>query len=314
MPLRVTVILNPTAGFSRARRRAQRSLDRLAASGIELEIERTERPRHATELARTAALRGDSEIAAIGGDGTAWEVLNGLFDPDLAKRRADGVRPRLAILPVGTGNSLMNDLSENGADTVIDALEQGRTRTLDLFRFSAVTEEGEPWQCHLLGNLSLGFPAEVVEITYRRFKGLGAMGYTLGFLAALSGYRPIEIGVSFDLENDADLKAPPERHAFLAVNNNPTFGGNMRFAPDARVDDGLADVFQIDPVSRFELLKTFPRIYRGTHVDHPAVHSRLARQVHFHCPGPIEVLIDGELERLEPKSLEVLPQAIDLFV
>jgi diacylglycerol kinase (ATP) len=306
----LTVILNPAASSGRAERRAASALARLADGGFEIEVQRTERAGHGVELAAAACAAGVRDIATIGGDGTAFEVLNGIFQ---ARSEPGGVDCRLAILPFGTGNSMVHDLTQGddaaGAATVVEALLAGRTRAIDCFELTGVDLAGLPVRRFILGNLSLGFPADVVALTSRRFKRLGQMGYSLGVLATLWRYRPIELGLDFADGRGLERR----RYAFVVVNNNPTFGGNMLMIPDALVDDGLADVGLIEPVGRWQLLKTFPKIFRGTHTDHWAVSFRLTDELTIDTDGPVDVLFDGEIEHFAPKKLEVHRRALEIY-
>jgi diacylglycerol kinase (ATP) len=105
-------------------------------------------------------------------------------------------------------------------------------------------------------------------------------------------------------------EARSESLVLLCACNNQYVGGDMRMAPQAAVDDGLLDLVTVGAVGRLDLVRTFPRIFAGTHVDHPAVTLRRAGAIAFDLEAPVDVMIDGESLRLRLESVEVVPAAI----
>lgn len=299
------VILNPAAGNGRGRRRVEPALERLRAAGHDVEVRETRGPGHARALARELVEQGERGAIAAGGDGTVYEVLDGLLSR--GAETFEGERPWLGILPVGTGNSLVQDLAPDGLDSAVDALVGGRRRVLDLLRLEADEPEGSTITVHVAGNVCLGFPADVAALSNRRLKTLGAFGYSAAVLLQLGRLGTLDLSIKLD---DGALES--KRVAFLCVHNSPSFGGTMHVAPDARVDDGLLDVVEVDPVGRLELLRVFPKVFSGRHRDHPKVHFRRARRVELDTGGVLEVLTDGEVRPLLPRAVELLPASLDL--
>ncbi len=297
------VVVNPRAGHGRCGRRAGGLANTLRRHGVRFDLVTTREPGHATELARAGVEGGTRGLVAVGGDGTAYEVLNGALAP--ATDRA----PHIAVVPFGTGNSLIRDLAPGGAAQVIDAIASGRARRCDVLRLTATGGDGEPVVRFVFGNCSLGFPATVAELTNRRLKGLGVLGYTAAVLVSLFRLGTIDVHLGID-----GAPAAPGERCFVCCNNNVSFGGTMRIAPGARIDDGLLDLVEVSPLSRFELLRAFPRVFRGTHTSHPAVTVTRARMVRFAAPGPMPVLLDGEIETLRPLELAVVPAAVGLVL
>jgi diacylglycerol kinase family enzyme len=126
---RFLAIVNPAAGGGRCGRLADSALERVRRAGIELDVVLTSRSGEAVELVRSAYQRGVRHFLAVGGDGTAFEIVNGLFPEALA----DG-RPALGFLPLGTGNSFLKDFTERGVEHTIEALNNGSRRACDVIR------------------------------------------------------------------------------------------------------------------------------------------------------------------------------------
>lgn len=294
-------IVNPRAGAGRCARLVGPALERLRAGGLKLEVATTSGPGHGVSLAAQGFAGGCRRFLAVGGDGTAFEVLNGFLPASLAT----GERCALALLPLGTGNSFVGDLTTGGAETVIEALLLGRSRACDVLRMRNAAGEIR----YAIGQIALGFPGQVAALVNRRLKRFGTLGYTLGVLLELARLRPLQLGWRVD-------QGPARRGAvtFLFFNNNVTTGGNMRMAPGADPSDGVGDLLLVDPVSRTELLRTFPKLFTGRHVENPNVHQQRLKRLELDVAQELDVLVDGEVFRERPASVEIVPGAIDVVV
>ncbi len=153
-------IINPTAGGGRGGRRAPAAIERLRQLGLEVEVRQTSAPRDATHIASEAYARGYRKFIAGGGDGTCWEVLNGVA-PQGLEARPDR-RASLAVLPLGTGNSFLREFSDEGAEHTYRALADGRRRDCDVLRLTHA--EGRIYYVNLFG---FGFAADVTIRTHR---------------------------------------------------------------------------------------------------------------------------------------------------
>jgi diacylglycerol kinase family enzyme len=255
---------------------------------------------HAAELAAEAYSQSYSRFIAVGGDGTAHEILNGLFGRAKAQERIS-----LGFLPLCTGNSFLRDFAEDGADAAFRALLAGRSRSVDLIRLTHGSGE-----IYSLNILSLGFTADVGALTNRYFKPLGPLGYLLGVFVRVAQLRRR----SFTLRCDQDAEWDDRRALFLTFNNSKYTGGTMLIAPDADSTDGYIEFVRWGPVGRLGLLRTLPRLYDGSHIKHPLASRRAVRHVEFNLPGPVDVLIDGEIARLQCKAIDILPGALDVFI
>ncbi|MGH9738866.1 MAG: diacylglycerol/lipid kinase family protein [Candidatus Acidiferrales bacterium] len=293
-------ILNPAAGGGRCGRLAEGVIDRLRQSGVGVKVIRTSRAGEATELAREAYARGFRKFLAIGGDGTSFEIINGLFPEALT-----GGKPILGFLPLGTGNSFLRDFTTRGVEYTVEALRSGARRSCDVIRLRH--SDGE---IYFLNLLSLGFPAEVGALTNRRFKRWGEFGYILGVLAQLLRLRHSAFAHRLDAAVDWDRR----KCLFLTFSNSKFTGGKMMIAPHADSTDGKIEYVRWSPVGRLRLLWLFPRLFSGTHIQHPLASRAAAERVELDLQGPVNAMIDGEILTLQCRSLEILPGALDVAV
>ncbi|MGA9882249.1 MAG: diacylglycerol kinase family protein [Candidatus Acidiferrales bacterium] len=293
-------IINPVAGGGRCGKLAPDAIDRVQRNGIRVEVIRTSRAGEATELARDAYARGFRKFLAVGGDGTSFEIINGLFPEALT-----GGKPILGFLPLGTGNSFLRDFTTRGVEHTIGALRAGAHRTCDVIRLRH--SDGDIYFMNLL---SLGFPAEVGALTNRRFKRWGEFGYILGVLAQLVSLRHSAFAHRLDAAVDWDRR----ECLFLTFSNSKFTGGKMMIAPHADAADGQIEYVRWSPVGRLQLLRLFPRLFSGTHIQHPLASRAAAERVELDLQGPVNAMIDGEILTLQCRSLEILPAALDVVV
>jgi len=297
---RFFAIVNPAAGGGRSAKLAGPALSRLREKGLYIDVIESTGPGHAVQLASEAYDQGYRGFIAVGGDGTAHEILNGVF-----ANRSSVRRIALGFLPLGTGNSFLRDFTKDGAEASLQALLDGRTRQVDLMRLTHAT--GEIYSFNLL---SVGFTADVAAITNRYFKPFGHLGYLLGVFVRVVQLRRGIFSLRCDDETDWDER----RSLFLTFNNSKFTGGTMLIAPNADPTDGFIEFVRWGPIGRLGLLRMLPKLYDGTHVQHPLAERRAVRHVEFNVPVPVAVMIDGEVATLECRSLDILPGIVDIFI
>jgi len=290
-------IVNPAAGGGGAGGPLDDALARLREGGVEVEVRKTAARGHAAKIAGQAWSEGYRKFISVGGDGTSFEIVNGLFP--LAGRE----KPTLGFLPLGTGNSFLREFTDQGAEYAIDSLLRGRSRPCDVLRLRH--REGA---LHYINLLSVGFTADVAAMRLRRFSAWGELGYQTSILICLARFRRRSFPLSFDGQDKID-----ERPClFLTFNNSKFTGGTMMIAPQAATDDGLIEYVRWGPVSRLGLIRNLPGLYDGTHVRHPLAEVRKVRRVDFHLEEPVDVMVDGEVITLDCESLDVLPGALSV--
>jgi diacylglycerol kinase (ATP) len=297
---RFFAIVNPAAGGGKSAKLAGAALARLREKGLKIDVIASTGRGHAAALAREAHTQGYRHFLAVGGDGTAHEILNGVF---LKGRREE--RIALGFLPLGTGNSFLRDFTDRGAEASIEALVEGRKRPIDLLRLTHAG--GETYSFNIL---SLGFTADVGALTNRWFKPLGSLGYLLGVLVRVIQLkrRP------FALRSDGETEWDDRPSLFLAFNNSKYTGGTMLIAPQADPADGFIEFVRWGPIGRLGLVRALPRLYDGTHLRHPLASRKAVRHVEFNLPAPVDVMVDGEILSLECRALDILPSALDVFI
>jgi diacylglycerol kinase (ATP) len=293
-------IVNPAAGGGRARQLLPSALEQLHSAGIEVDLRETAGQGQATEIARKAWAEGHRKFISVGGDGTSFEIVNGLFPLP-----AGTDSPTLGFLPLGTGNSFLRDFSEKGMEYAMESLIAGRLRKSDVLRL-----RHKDGVLHYINLVSVGFTADVATMRARRFSAWGEFGYQTSIFICLARFRRRPFPLSVDGENTIDQRPC----LFLTFNNSKFTGGTMMIAPNAATDDGLIEYVRWGPIGRAGLIRSLPGLYDGTHTQHPLAEVRQVRRVDFHLDSAVDVMVDGEVITLHCESLDVLPGALNVVV
>jgi diacylglycerol kinase (ATP) len=293
-------IVNPAAGGGRSRKMLGPALDRLRAGGVTVDVSETQGAGDATRIAREAYGRGQRKFIAVGGDGTSYEVVNGLF-PEVG----EDDRPTLGFLPLGTGNSFLRDFSDRGVEHAIESLITKRTQACDVLRL-----RHRGGVLHYINLLSVGFPADVATLRARRFSGRGELGYVISIFLGLARFERRPFPMRVDCETEFDRR----RCLFLTFNNSKFTGGTMMIAPKAETNSGLIEYVRWGAIGRLGLMRNLPGLYDGTHIHHPLAERRAVRRVEFDLKAPVDVMIDGEVLTLHCEELDVLPGALNVVV
>jgi diacylglycerol kinase (ATP) len=293
-------IINPAAGGGRWRKLIAPALERLRTGGISVDLAETSRGGHASQIAADAYARGYRKFIAVGGDGTSYEIVNGLFPLSNSAER-----PTLAFLPLGTGNSFLRDFSNLGVEYAIEALLNHRVRSCDVIRLQHAT--GTLYYINLL---SVGFAADVASLRARRFSHWGELGYQASIFISLARLRRRPFPLRVDEQPEMDRRPC----LFLTFNNSKFTGGTMMIAPKAEVNDGLIEYVRWGPTGRLGLIRNLPGLYDGSHIQHPLAERRPAKRIDFSLSGPVDVMVDGEVLSLHCQTLDVLPSALNVVV
>jgi diacylglycerol kinase (ATP) len=300
----IALLVNPTAGKGRAAGVVARVTEELHLAGASVAILVGSDADEARALARQAVGDGVDAVVALGGDGMVHLALNVVA----------GTSTPLGIIPAGTGNDLANTLGlpvkdpAAAARLIGERLQGDGAWPMDAVRIRAEGSQpdgGRPpvWFGCVLG---AGFDSRVNDRANRMSWPHGRNRYNLAILGELRVFRPLP----FVLELDGERW---ETEAMLvAVGNAKSYGAGMKVTPDAEVDDGLVDVQVLGPISKPEFLKTFPKVFKGTHVDHPAVTIRRARVVSLSSPG-VTAYADGEYVADLPIVCETVPGAVQVL-
>jgi YegS/Rv2252/BmrU family lipid kinase len=288
--VRLVVIANPAAGKGSALRRLAPVCERLERLGVRVETRLTERSGHATSLARAAADDGAPIVAAFGGDGTAREVASGLV----------GSETMLGLLPFGSGNDLARSLGiPTSLDVASDVLTNGVPLAIDI---------GEDASGFFTGVCGIGFAAEVAHEANATRLFTGSAAYFAGVFTALMRLKPVAVTITLDDE------VVRTNAVFVMAQNTPYCGGGQLMAPDATLTDGKLDVVVVREIGRLDLVRTFPKVYSGRHVTHPAFDVYRSESVRVESAVPLLKILDGDVVGTEPMNATTRHAAIRVLV
>lgn len=285
----VALLVNPTSGMGRGARAATAALTRLRERGLSVNPMAGRDSAEAVAMAHQAVADGYDAIVAVGGDGMLHLVLQAVA----------GTSTPLGVIPAGSGNdfAMLLGLDPHRPETAAEVVARWNVRTVDAGRV------GASW---FAGVLSSGFDSAVNERANRMTWPKGRMRYNLAILAELRTFHALPFRLVLD-------GVPMEREAMLvAVGNGVSYGGGMRICPGAQIDDGLLAVTVLEKISKPEFLRVFPTVYKGRHIEHPAVSVHEARYVELEADGAI-AYADGERIAALPVSAEVVPGALQVL-
>lgn len=264
----IRLLANPEGGRGRVRRRLDELRHLASAAGVELSLSRD--AADLTAQARRAVEDGCQRLLVAGGDGTVHHAVQGLAGSDCA----------LAVVPLGSGNDFVGSLG--GPTELAAAMEhavRGEIRSIDLVRV-----EERFFAC--VGGLGFDSAANEVANRVRRLRGQWIYLYSV--LHTLATFRAPRLRIQYEggsFHGEALM---------VAIANAPRYGGGMRIAPAARMDDGLLDLVIIKKVALPAFLRVFPKVYKGTHVDHPAILQAKSPWVHVRPDRDLPAYGDGE--------------------
>jgi diacylglycerol kinase (ATP) len=304
--VRALLVHNPTAGGGRAGRLVAEVAERLRADGVETDQHQT-RSLEDARLAACEAAGSFDAVVAVGGDGTGGACAAGLADaappggPGGWSPGGSGVRAALGVVPVGGGNDAARSLGLPAGDPLAAAgmLAGLRRRPADL-----ATVAGRAY----LNVAGAGFDSEVNRVANQR---LGWAGNRPRYVGAVLAQLVVGRVATFELALDG--RPTRLRGWLVAVANGPSYGGGMKVAPQASLDDGLLDVVVIHEIGKLEFLRTFPKVFSGRHLEHPAVAVHRAARVDLAADRTLAVYADGEPAGTLPATFEVRRAAISVL-
>lgn len=292
---KVIALTNPVSGHGAAVRAAQVAIARLHKRGVEVVEIIGDDADDARHLVGAALQKGADAVMVTGGDGVVSNALQVLAGTDIP----------VGIVPAGTGNDHARAFGipaqdpEAAADLIVD----GWTETVDLGR---ITDGGgaSKW----FGTVAAtGFDSLVTDRANRMRWPHGRLRYYVAMLAELSQLRllPFRLVLDGTTEIDADI-------TLAAFGNTRSYGGGMRICPAADYTDGLLDITMVHSASRTKLVRLFPTVMKGTHVDLDEVSTARARSIHVECPG-INVYADGDFACALPAEISAVPNALEIL-
>lgn len=293
--MKLCMIVNPHAGKKQGMSAAETASKIFKEHGISIEMLISKKHGESVTLSENLNIQDYDGILAVGGDGTLFEVINGLF-----KNRQNIEKP-IGQIPVGTGNSFIKDLGISNLEESINVIISGKTREIDLGEFSY--SKGKHFFINLLGT---GF---VSNVAYRakKYKKLGSLSYILGVLEEVAVLRSTKIEINIDgtlIKREA---------IFTEICNSRYTGGDMLMAPEAKIDDGLLDIIILNKVSRLKLLSLFPLLFKGEHVNDDAVEVFTGKNISLKSDKQLLLTPDGETFGNTPIDVTIYPKKIKMF-
>jgi diacylglycerol kinase (ATP) len=295
---KVTALTNPVSGHGAAVRAAHTAITRLQQRGVEVVEIIGDDAEDARYLAGAAVEKGTDALMVTGGDGVVSNALQVLAGTDVP----------LGIIPAGTGNDHAREFGiptknpEAAADIVVD----GCTETIDLGRIQCGTSS-KKWDKWFGTVAAAGFDSLVTDRANRMSWPHGRLRYYIAMLAELSQLRmlPFRIVLDGTKEIDADI-------TLAAFGNTRSYGGGLLICPNADPTDGLLDITMAHSASRTKLVRLFPTVMKGTHVDLDEVSTARAKSVHVECPD-INVYADGDFACPLPAEISAVPAALQIL-
>lgn len=296
--MKLLVIINPQARSGRARNLLPALRSVFESHDVNPEFTQTKKKGDATELAANVQPGEYDAVVAAGGDGTVFEVLNGIFSHPTDKR------PCLGVIPMGTGNAFARefDLFPQNWKEAVKRICKGRSRPVDVGEILS----GED-RFYFLNIAGLGF-ATGAGLKARKLKFIGNTAYTLGTLWETIGLR------SYRLKIKLDGREVEQANVMVEVSNSRYTGTSFLIAPEALVDDGYLDVTLLRQLSRTRLLRLFPTIYSGRHVQFDEIETYRAKEIEIDGPAGMRLTVDGEFRGSTPARIRCLPKALMLLV
>lgn len=306
MPQKIKLIANPVAGNHAVSKNWRSIQNKLKNVLGDFSAELTTQPGDAIQITRRALQDGCEIIAALGGDGTINEVVNGFFENE----RLINPEAKLSIIPMGTGGDLIKTIRiPEVAEEAALRIRDGQIKKCDLgaVRFAS---GGETHSRYFINIADVGFGAVVVQKVRQSTKALGPFfAYLTGLLRALATYKNQPMKIKVD-----DVFKTEETAAAVIVANGQFFGGGMWIAPGASLDDGKFEVVVVGDISRPEIIANIHKIYNGTLKSHPKIRYLQGEKILVHSDSPVGVEADGELLGALPAAFEILPATLNMLV
>jgi len=292
---RVTLLTNPMAGHGNAPHAAERAVARFQECGVDVTEIVGRDPTHARELVDAALAHGTDALVVAGGDGVISLALQSLAHSNIP----------LGIIPAGTGNDHAREYGIPVGDpaAAVDVIVAGHTETIDLGHIRGA-DGTETW----FGTIAAtGFDSLVSDRVNRMRWPHGRMRYNLSIVAELSQLRPLPFRLVLDGEREIVTAL-----TLAAFGNTRSYGGGMLICPGADHADGMLDITMVSSGSRLKLVRLFPTIFKGTHIELDEVTTARARTIRVECPG-INAYADGEYACPLPAEISAVPGALTIL-
>ncbi len=295
------LIYNSNAARGTTKRLIPHIVTSLSSDGQNLELHETAYPHHATEITSTIFADTQTYIIAIGGDGTASEVMNGIM------RNPQRENIVLGIIPCGTGNDFLKDYEIYTVEEALKRIQKNQPSTLDIGKITWLDSPNiEP--VYFMNIFGTGVIAEGARLRRDVYSWAGKCGYHFAFVHMLPGLREQAV----TLQMDGGEKINP-KISVLSVCNSQYTGNGMRISPVSSTSDGKLDLLYTENLSRWELLKLFVSLPSGKHLQHPKIRHIPFKKMVLEMDKEQYVMMDGEVKRGRSIEIEILPRMVQFL-
>ncbi|NMA67892.1 MAG: diacylglycerol kinase family lipid kinase [Desulfitobacterium sp.] len=298
-------VVNPASANGQTRKVWPKLYKRLVQHGVQLDYAFTSHPGEGTDITRQA-LKDYSQILVVGGDGTLNEVVNGFF----ANQTLINPNASLAILSHGTGGDFLRSLTQKrGIPSFLDVLKRQQVTPIDCGVVQYQAPSGELEYRYFLNVADVGLSGETVDRVNKRSKVLGGrLSFLIGSLMSLLSYQNKEMKCVLDGKVIVNGTTNS-----IIVANGRYIGGGMMVAPNAELADGVFDIVVLGDISIWKILRHFPKIYQGKHLDVPGVSFFQGKEISIISNPTAYLDTDGEHPGYTPVHISLLPQCIKLW-
>ncbi len=286
-------IINPEAG----KKKASELIGYIEENFLNAVIIKTEYANHATELAKTYA-SPDTIIYSVGGDGTLNEVVNGVLLSKFAKDTF------IASVPCGSGNDFIKSFTTiKNPVSLLEKYKKQKTKTIDVGYINGRS---------FINISSIGFDAEIV-VGAKKYKKIplinGGLAYLISVFATIMKLKAYSVKVSIDGKETYDKKA-----LFIIMANGKYYGGGMKAAPKAELDDGLFEFCIVDKIPRRRVPILLPKFMKGKHETLKEIKTIRGKKITISSKKPLPLNIDGEVELSDHVEVYIQKEGINLLV
>jgi YegS/Rv2252/BmrU family lipid kinase len=298
---KIMVIYNPGAGKGEKGKVLGQIKSRFKSNYTRVDIEVSDYADHLRELGQRAVEEDYDRVISVGGDGTTFEIINGIYAKGRPAKRVE-----LGIIPAGTGNSFLRDFGDVSQPRWMDIIFKGKHRPLDMVKFQYV-ESGKEKSKYFINILGVGKIADILRLSKTKLNFFGVLSYSLAVL--ISMFKRIRNQISITV----DAKTYEFKNSALVISNSKFTGGNMKIAPMAETDDGKVDLIVFDNVNRRQIVQIFSGVFKGKHVHHPKVKIFSGTEIEVKSTPELYLMADGELLGKTPLKLKVLAKELSFL-
>ena len=292
----IFLIVNPQSGTKNYNKVLNYVVNEFDKYEIEYTLNKTEYSGHAIELVRSCDITKYDFVCAIGGDGTLYEVLNGMLTRDDEKKIPVG------LIPGGTGNSFMKTIDCLDPMDAINKIINNIPRSIDVMRVKAANKK-----YYSLNLVGWGMATDI-SVFAEKLRFIGGQRYNIASIFEIVKNKKREGKLIVDgKERDDDF-------CFIISCNTKYVGKGMRMAPNALIDDGLIDLIIVKKTSRATLLSVFPKLFNGTHIEHDACEYLQCHSFSIIPKENGQLNIDGEIIGHTPVDVDIVKEGIELLV